>query len=164
MALDLDDRSTAGRSTDHPPLPGRHVVRKSLERTVALWFALVALISVVLGLFTLEAVSASSSNDSWVEHTHVVLRMLERANSLLREAESSGRGFVVSGKPHLLEPFERALPEVEQELQSLGRSIADNPIQLRRLAELREVVARKVELMRRIIRVAASRASTPSWR
>ena len=153
MALDLDDRSAAGRSTDHSSLPGRHVVRKSLERTVALWFALVALISVVLGLFTLGAVNASSTNDRRVEHTHVVLRMLERANSLLREAESSGRGFVVSGKPHLLEPFERALPEVEQELQSLGRSIADNPVQLRRLAELREVVARKVELMRRVIRV-----------
>ena len=132
-------------------------MRKSLERAVGLWFALVALISVVLGLVILHAVNAISENDTWVEHTHVALRMLERTNSLLRDAESSSRGYVILPRPHILEPYHRALPEIEIELAALRRQVSDNPGQLQRLAQLREVIARKNDLMGRVIQVRRER-------
>jgi two-component system, sensor histidine kinase and response regulator len=128
-------------------------VRKSLERTVALWFALVALISVALGLRTFQSVAETAKVNSLVEHTHVVLRMLERTTSLLWDQESSVRGYVVTGKPNLIEPFERTLPEVERELEELQRQTADNPLQQGQLATLRPLIARKTDLMKRVIQV-----------
>jgi two-component system sensor histidine kinase/response regulator len=127
-------------------------VSKSLERTVALWFALVATISVGLGIITFQSVAATSEDDARVEHSHVVLRMLERTSSLLAEVESSARGFVIAGRVPALEPFEPAVRQVEQELEALHKQIAEIPAQARRLDQLRPLVARKVELERRIIR------------
>jgi PAS domain S-box-containing protein len=132
-------------------------VTKSLERTVALWFALVAAISVALGLVTFRSLAVSADDDSWVGHTHIVLRSLERTNSLLRDAESSVRGYVISGKPHLLEPFERSLPLIEQELRALQDQIRDNPSQQARLAKLRPLIARLIDFLRRVIRARGER-------
>ncbi len=126
-------------------------VTKSLERTVASWFALVTLISISLGFLTFRSLAESSNDVRWVEHTHDVLRLLERAGSLLGEAESSVRGFVITGKDPILEPFERDLPRIEAALKELERETADNPLQQQRLAELRPVVASKIDLQERTI-------------
>ena len=124
---------------------------------MAFWFALVAAIWVVIGLVIFQAVRASTVNESWVEHTHVVLRMFERTLSLLREAESSVRGFIITGTPTLLAPFERDLPEVERELRALGQTVADHPAQAARLVELNRVIDRKIDLMRHVIQVRRER-------
>ena len=126
-------------------------MRKSLERTVALWFVVVAAISVVIGVFTLRSMAETSAGDYWVEHTHVVLRMLGRTSLLLNEAESGVRGFLLFGEDRFLEPFERSIPGVEGEIRNLEFKTADNPDQQALLASLRPLIARRFDIQKRTI-------------
>jgi two-component system, sensor histidine kinase and response regulator len=153
--LESDDR----RLTNQTPPTGPLDVTKLLEWTVALWFAVVALISTCVGLVTFWSLAASSTDNSLVEHTHTNLRLLERTNSLLRGAESSVRGFVISGEPHLLDPFERDSTRLEVTLRALESLNADSPLQRDRLAELRPVVAREIDLLDRLIRARRERGT-----
>ncbi len=126
-------------------------MRQSLERTVGLWFALVAAISIALGVVTFRSVTGSTENDAWVEHTQIVLRGLERMFSQVKDVESATRGFIVTGQANFLEHRDRALPLIEQELRSLESLTADNPEQQRGLEAIRPVVAAKLALLRAAI-------------
>ena len=129
----------------------------SLQRAVAFWFALVVAISIGLGYFALRSVKESSEDVAWVEHTHIVLRMLERNLSLHREAESRLLGFVTLGDARDLEHFDRTLPLIEQELRSIKGQTSDNPVQQARVERLRQIVARQVDLQRQIVQVRRER-------
>ena len=78
-------------------------LRYSLERTVGLWFLLVAAISIGLGVVTFRGVGDSAVHENWVGHTHEVLRKVERIFSMLKDAESGARGFVITSEPRYLE-------------------------------------------------------------
>jgi PAS domain S-box-containing protein len=72
-----------------------------------------------------------------VEHTHHVITGLELLLSTLKDAETGHRGFVISGEPDLLEPYDGALGRVWGELDEVQRLTADNSAQQERLAALR---------------------------
>jgi len=135
-------------------------VRYSLQWTVALWFAAVAAISIALGVVTFRSVARSSTDVAWVEHTHVVLGGLERAFSLLKDVESAGLGFAFNGEAAYLEPRDRALPLIERELRSLESLTSDNHGQQRRLADLRRLIATKLDFTARVIEARRSGGMT----
>ncbi len=124
---------------------------QSLRRTVALWFALVGVISLGLGLFAFRSLIESSTDDAWVEHTHISLRMLEHVLSLDREAESSVRGFQFRRDPRDLERFDRLRPLVLEEIRSIQGWNADNPVQQLRAGRLRRLMDRQFDLLSRIV-------------
>ena len=126
---------------------------KPLERSIAVRFTLVSLITIALGLATLRSMDAMSNDSSRVVQTYRVLEHLGRAHARMHQAESSARGFFLTGKPQFLEEFERVLPDIESDLGVLDRMIADHPDQRRRLGELRPMVARRIELLGRGIRI-----------
>ena len=126
-------------------------MRHSIQRTVAVWFAVVGAISLFLGVITLRSVAGASEEGAWVEHTHIVLRKLERMFSSLKDAESATRGFIVTAEPRYLEPRDHALPMIEQDLKLLDEMTSDNPDQQARLAAIRPVIARKLALLDQMI-------------
>lgn len=73
---------------------------------------------------------------SWVEHTD---RVLTNANESLRltiDQETGFRGYLISGDPTFLEPYERARPRIGAELQRLRELVADNPPQIDRITHV----------------------------
>jgi CHASE3 domain sensor protein len=94
-------------------VPGLLDVRHSLERTIALWFLLVAAISIGLGVVTFRGVNETAVDEKWVGHTQEVLLRMERTFSLVKDAESGTRGFVMTFEPRFLEACLRALPLIE---------------------------------------------------
>ncbi len=132
---------------------------KTLERTVAFWFVLVALIAGSLGLLTYRSLAAGVEDDAWVDHTHVVLLLIERAGARLGEAESSARVFVLSGKSEMLASFDRSWPLFLGELAEIRHQTADNLSQQRRLDRLEEATARRLALKDRLVRAHAEGGS-----
>ena len=71
-----------------------------------------------------------------VEHTLAVQRNLARALSLLTDAETGQRGFLLTGEPSYLEPYEAALVRVRQQLEQIRQLTRDNPSQQERMSAL----------------------------
>ncbi len=65
----------------------------------------------------------------WVEHTLEVRNELETTLSLLKDAETGQRGFLVTGAAAYLEPYQAAVASLGQHRERLRVLTADNPKQ-----------------------------------
>ncbi len=88
-----------------------------------------------------------ASNDS-VRHTYQVLDGLSAATSLLRDAEASQRGFLISGDPTYLDRYDASVAEIGPTLARLLNLTADNPAQQERLRRLAVAVRSRLDLLR----------------
>jgi methyl-accepting chemotaxis protein len=72
----------------------------------------------------------------WVTHTHQVLEAKEEILSLLKDAESGQRGYLVTGEQRYLEPYNRAKDSINASIQKIRQLTIDNAEQQRRIADL----------------------------
>ncbi|WP_164511920.1 CHASE3 domain-containing protein [Brevundimonas fluminis] len=71
--------------------------------------------------------------------------------SLMQDAETGQRGFIITGDERFLEPYDRALREMDGALAELQRRLADDPAQSREVVALRTLVGRKRDTMERTV-------------
>ncbi len=74
-------------------------------------------------------------------------QVLERINgvlSLLTDAETGQRGYVITGQQAYLAPYEQSVPAIDADLAALGELTAGDPRQQAALAQLRAPVADKL--------------------
>ncbi|MGV7242126.1 CHASE3 domain-containing protein [Caballeronia sp. M23-90] len=69
---------------------------------------------------------------------------LERLLSLLRDAETGQRGYLITGREEYLAPYVDATSEVDTQLIELASLEDDDRLQQRTLAALRETTERKL--------------------
>ena len=107
-------------------------------------------------LSALVIVTAHNARDlietgRWVEHARSILDDLDALRSALVTAESSSRGYALTGRPDLLAPFAASIGEAEGRVLSVERMTADNPDQQRRVLELRGLVTEKIAGLKRVV-------------
>jgi signal transduction histidine kinase len=98
----------------------------------------------------------SAGAERWAAHSLEVRRVQAVTFSALQDAETAQRGYLLTGDPTYLRPYEQAhdrLPDLKRQMRAL---VADNPAQRQRLVALEQAIDIKmVELDRT---VAAARA------
>jgi diguanylate cyclase (GGDEF)-like protein/PAS domain S-box-containing protein len=80
-----------------------------------------------------------------VTHTRLVLSELNTTELLLKDAETGQRGFLYTGDPKYLEPYDLAIGQVEPHVENLARLTADNPRQQARIPVLRALLQTKLD-------------------
>src|SRR5437762_680536 len=110
---------------------------RKLRRQLASLF-LAALIFLIGNAFvSFWSLSTIYKNNSLVIHTLDVLEKVETVRADITSAEANQRGFLLTGNSQFLEPYERALRDVEPSIDRLAELTSDNPAQQKNLAELR---------------------------
>jgi methyl-accepting chemotaxis protein len=120
-------------------------------RKLAAGFSISLILLAVVGAVSYRTFDALTTTSDFVTHTHAVLEHLERVLSLLKDAETGQRGFVITGDEAFLEPHTAAskdLPAVVSQTRELTR---DNPDQQRRIDEVEPLIARKLAELKRTI-------------
>ncbi|WP_343653778.1 response regulator [Herbaspirillum sp.] len=106
----------------------------------------VAILAVVLiALFTYEASASRGEAANAVSHTMRVREQLQSLVSTLKDAETSQRGFLLTGTETYLSPYNQARAALPGEIARLRELIADNPEQVNRLSQVERVVNDKME-------------------
>ncbi|HMA51429.1 MAG TPA: response regulator [Magnetospirillaceae bacterium] len=106
-----------------------------------------------LGLLGLAAVTAlgitavhyARRAQSLVDHTQDVINQERLLLTLMLDAETGERGYLLTRRQLYLEPWTSAQAKVPASLQELARLIADNPEQQRALTRLDVLIGRKFE-------------------
>ncbi|MGM3422800.1 response regulator [Pseudomonas benzopyrenica] len=75
----------------------------------------------------------------WVEHTDRVISEANANFRLVVDLETGMRGYLLSGNTSFLQPYERALPNVEPQLDELKNLVSDSAVQIRRLERIEAV-------------------------
>src|SRR4051794_40455699 len=80
-------------------------------------------------------VRATSETTEWVDHTDLVIAKASEVERLILQRESSLRGFVITGLPVFLEPFDAAEKKLALGFEELRALVVDNPQQQQRASE-----------------------------
>jgi signal transduction histidine kinase len=92
-------------------------------------------------------------NDRAVSHTHAVLAKIEEVLSTLKDAETGQRGYVITGEPDYLKPYQDAVGRIRQEVGELRELTANNPDQVGHLDALEERITEKLAELQHTIGV-----------
>ena len=112
-----------------------------------------------LGFAMLIAISAASiflvnrarDDSSKVAHTLKVENSLSELRVMIRRAESSERGYLLTGRDSFVAVFDGAVRDIEPALETLSQLTADNPSQGARISKLVPMVREKVAELTRTV-------------
>ncbi len=91
----------------------------------------------------------------WVAHTLEVQNRLAGVLSHLQDAETGQRGFLLTGRPEFLEPYNAAVAGMDKEIDELEAAVADNPARKASVQEVRKLTRERLGRLER--NVAAKR-------
>jgi two-component system sensor histidine kinase/response regulator len=123
------------------------------KRASIVGFAIAASLLAGVGLINFRAISDLREASRWVQHTFVVRADADKALSLLKDAETGQRGFVITGAPEYLDPYDAALKTLPTIFERLRLLTADNAVQQINLARLDVLVQQKVSELRETVGV-----------
>jgi CHASE3 domain sensor protein len=125
-----------------------------LDMKVAVAFALGLLIIVVVGVRSFIRIQQVAESNRMVTQTHEVLEKLEHVLSLLKDAETGQRGFVLTGEERYLEPYNTAVVEIRKEIDSVTSLTKNNPAQQRSVQQLAELSREKLDELQETIKLS----------
>src|ERR1700722_17001729 len=123
----------------------------SIGRKIASAFGLALTLLLVVGAVSHDSTAKLIDSAQWVQHTHQVLTGLDEFVSALKDAETGQRGYVITGEPRYLEPYQGARDVADQKLKQVRELTSDNPNQQQRLTALEPLVAVKFAELRETI-------------
>jgi len=134
----------------------RLVRRLTLAEKVTLAFVVGVVYLAAVGAVAYSSVFRFASATERATRTHEVLRSLEETFSLVTEAETGARGFVITGDARYLDPHRSAEANAVERLKALETLIADDPRQRERLDELIPLIGRRFAMLDESVRLRAS--------
>ena len=96
-------------------------------------------------LMTQRQLDVQDQNEIWVLHTRQVLYELQQTETLLTDAETGQRGYLLTGDPQYLPPYTRAIGEIDSHIENLRRLTADSPAQQANTAQLMSLAHQKLD-------------------
>ncbi|MDW5266863.1 MULTISPECIES: CHASE3 domain-containing protein [Acidobacteriaceae] len=107
-------------------------------------FGLLVIILTANAIITRRQLGVQVENQVWVAHTRQVLFELAQTESILKDAETGQRGFLYTGDPKYLAPYNLAIGQVGPNIDKLANMTADNPRQQAHISALRNLAQAKV--------------------
>ena len=88
--------------------------------------------------------AALRNESAAVLHSNELLLALDNVLSLVKDAESGQRGYVITGDPEYLAPYRAAVASIQAQLDALERLAREDPVQQRLMADVRRRVGAKL--------------------
>lgn len=118
--------------------------------TSAIWVLLVAAI-LATTVLTQRSLSRLADSREVITHSHLVSNTLNDMMSLMLDAETGQRGFLLSGRAPYLQPYYTALTQLRQARAALGSALSQVPSALAPLSVLDKAIAAKLQDLDRAV-------------
>ena len=128
----------------------------TIGKKITLGFGLSLAILVTIGILSYFSVTSLIANNSAVVHTDTVIANLDTLLSLMKDAETGQRGFIITGKADYLDPYNRATENLDQAVRDLRQLMAGDPSQERHLDKLEPLITGKVRELDKVIELRKS--------
>src|SRR5436309_2072216 len=107
-------------------------------------------IVLAIGIYSYIDGEAFKAAETWAQQSRALVNRTQELLSLLKDAESSQRGFLLTGDAQYLNPYQEASPKIEEARKKLAASGAADEAAALRLSDL---VRERMEVMDRTIRL-----------
>jgi CHASE3 domain sensor protein len=114
-------------------------------------FALAALTLLLIAGISYRNADILIDTERWVAHTYRIRTGLADLLSVMKDAETGQRGYLLTGEDSYLEPYSGALSAIKIAFADLKNLTSDNPSQQRRLAAIAPLIDGKLAELKRTI-------------
>jgi methyl-accepting chemotaxis protein len=122
-------------------------------RRIVVGFMLPLLLLLAIGVVAYRSISSLTSTNHHVAHSQQVLDHLAGVLSLLGDAETGQRGYIITGDEAFLEPYRSGVAGVPTVVKELRQLTADNPDRQSRLDKAELLIAAKLAELKQTIDV-----------
>ena len=119
-------------------------LKLSLQAKMGFSFLMGLLILLIVGIIAWQTNSKQIENSTLVAHTHQILSHAEGLLSAMTEAESNTRGYVISGNPAFLKPYQNIIEDIEFQHRELLVLTADNQDQQQLLFSVKPLIDQRI--------------------
>jgi len=136
--------------------PGRSITEgadRSVERKAVVGFAAALMVMLAIGIASNKSIMQFAADAERDDQSQRVLMGVVSLGSALKDAETGGRGYVITGKDEFLEPYTAAIVAIGSALTELRSMTTDSPAQQQRVAALEPLIAHRLALLDRSIDV-----------
>jgi signal transduction histidine kinase len=104
-------------------------MKNPFSRRIRKAFSACILAFLLCSAVSLVTLNRASNKEDWVQHTHQVIQRLEFLLSVLKDAETGARGYIITRQVHTLDPYNHAEVSCLRILHGLQVLTDDNPQQ-----------------------------------
>lgn len=123
----------------------------SFKRNLLILYGISFLLLIITAIASYSSIISLLSSQRAVEHTNAVLGKLENVISVLKDAETGQRGFLLTESDDFLEPYNGSLPKAHALISEIKNLTADNESQLQSAEQLRQLVTKRISTLQRLI-------------
>jgi len=123
----------------------------NIQTKILLGFTISMMSLSIVGLTGYRTTQNLIHTADWVRHTHEVMTLIESVVSELKDAETSQRGYLLTGNPSYLEPYESGKSLIDTNLSRLRYLTADNSMQQERIGQITMLANEKLKELKETI-------------
>ncbi len=128
-------------------------MRKVIRTRYMLGFGVAALILVLIGIAIMLATQQFRRDSRDVLHTYDVISQTESLRATLLGGISSQRSYLLTGDDNYLQEYNAIRPQLQHDLAAISSLVADNPAQAQRMQRLDRLIANRLGLTDRGVRL-----------
>ncbi|EOR96059.1 Signal transduction histidine kinase [Arcticibacter svalbardensis MN12-7] len=122
-----------------------------VNNNLRIGYGLSILLLLISSLASYLSINSLVKSTNMVNHTNTVILELENTLSLLKDAETGQRGYLLTGLNQFLDPYKNANSRISGHLQRLKSLISDNPAQVIKCIQLQETVNKRLKHLAQVI-------------
>ncbi|GAB5520740.1 MAG: hypothetical protein RhofKO_29910 [Rhodothermales bacterium] len=116
---------------------------KTIGRKISFGYVLALALAIGIGTIAYTSISSLNQTAGWVTHTYEVLAELETIESGLKDAETGQRGYLLTGNPKYLDPYNSAREVVDEAVAQIWKLTSNIPAQQERIGQLEPLIEAK---------------------
>jgi len=108
------------------------------------------IVLIFISILTVSSLRSLRESANLVEYTTEVKEQTSKLLTAIINIETGVRGYVIAGSEVYLEPMEKAMKEIPEQLKNLRNQIKDNPTQQNSLNKLEQLVEKRLAVAKQL--------------
>jgi PAS domain S-box-containing protein len=126
-------------------------MKLKLNRNLQLGYGISILILLVVGLFSYATIRNLLSSNYAVGHSNQVIRKLEATISIMKDAETGQRGYLLTNQAKFLEPYHGSYQKAMDLVGQVKALTTDNPEQQRNIHTIKNILITRLDVLQALI-------------
>ncbi|MBE7178010.1 MAG: response regulator [Mucilaginibacter polytrichastri] len=126
-------------------------MKNALARNLQLGFGLSLLLLIASSVLSYLSIENLLKSSEMVDHSHQVVSRLERTLSIMKDAETGQRGYLLTGRDEFLTPYTGARQQALREVDILLNDTKDNPEQVRLMRQMRFLISERMSILKEVL-------------
>ena len=131
-------------------------MKSTATKNLQLGYGLSLLLLLVSSIASYISIKNLLDSSDRVEHTNSIIRELENTISILKDAETGQRGYLLTGIDEFLDPYNGAYERAEASIDHIKQLTADNPAQQRNCDELKNIILKRIKRLDDVLAIKKS--------